>query len=87
MKCCCPQDKLDTSTLHSVSLAPAHSRLELGSVEPLLLDPRVLLQRIPLVLRSFVDRDTMACRFPTDGAKLMKLKYDLVSMLLVVTDG
>ena len=29
----------------------------------------------------------MACQLPTDGAKLMKLKCDLVSMLLVVTDG
>ena len=29
----------------------------------------------------------MACQLPTDDAKLMKLKCDLVSMLLVVTDG
>ena len=40
-----------------------------------------------MVLKTFVDRDTMACQLPTDGAKLMKLKCDLVSMLLVVTDG
>ena len=87
MKCCCPQDELDTSTLHFVSLASTHLRLELGFVEPLLLDPGVLLQRIPLVLGSFVDRDTMACQLLADGAKLMKLKCDLVSMFLVITDG
>jgi len=30
----------------------------------------------------------MTCRmFPTDGVKLMKLKCDLINMLLVITNG
>ena len=78
---------LGTSTLHSISLAPAHLWLELGSIEPLLPNSRVLLQLIPLVLRSFAGRDTMTMSFPTDGAKLMKLKSDLVSMLLINANG
>ena len=66
----------------------AHLWLELGSVKPLLSDLGVLLQWIPLVLRSFVGRDTMTFRLiPTDSAKLMRLKCDFVNILLIATNG
>ena len=72
-------DGVDASILHSASLILTSWLSELGFVEPSLQDLGVMLQWTPLVLRSFVDRNTMACHYSHRWRQTDKSEIDLVN--------
>ena len=75
------QDRCNTSILHSSSLTLANWLLVPGFIKPSLQDPGVMLKNIPLVLRSFIGRNTIACqivshrRHQTDEAGIWPHQY------------
>ena len=82
---CCPLDRPDTSTFHSASSGFVHLLLEPGFVEPSPQDLEVVPMWSPSSDRSFISRSMMVWErinslFPTDGAKLIKSKLDLISI-------
>ena len=79
MKCCYFLDGVDASILRSASLILTRWLSEPRSVEPSLQDLGVMLQWTPLVLRSFVDRNTMACHYSHRWRQTDKSEIDLVN--------
>ena len=71
----------NTSIFHSSSLTLANWLLVPGFIKPSLQDTGVMLKHIPLVLRSFIGRNTIACqivshrRHQTDEAGIWPHQY------------